>query len=259
MRLHLTSTLPRGLDSVVLDPGPVAQAFGLSKIYGSGPAAVVALDDVTVEFGRGQLTAIMGPSGSGKSTLMHCLAGARLPDLRAGAHRRHRNHRAQRQGADPLRRDRIGFIFQSFNLLPTLTAAENITLPLDIAGRTPDQTWFDTVVDTVGPRVTGSPTAPPSSPAASSSGSRGPRPGQPPGDGLRRRAHRQPRLPPAAEILASCASAVDDFGQTIVMVTHDPSPPPTPTGCCSLPTAGSSTSDDADRRTVLDRMKDLGG
>src|SRR4249919_252042 len=139
MRLHLTTTLPRGPDSVVLDPGPVAQAFGLSKIYGSGPAAVVALDDVTVEFRRGQLTAIMGPSGSGKSTLMHCMAALDNPTsgrvVIDGIDISHLKDKALTK----LRRDRLGFVFQAYNLIPTLTASENITLPLDIAGSTLDQ------------------------------------------------------------------------------------------------------------------------
>ena len=129
-----------------------ARAEDLRKIYGEGDAAVRALDGVTVTFGRGAFTAIMGPSGSGKSTLLHCLAGLDAPtsgkvfigdtDITALSERE----------LTRLRRDRIGFVFQAFNLVPTLTASENITLPLDIAGRKPDRAWFDGVVDTIGLR-----------------------------------------------------------------------------------------------------------
>ena len=129
-----------------------ARAEDLTKVYGEGDAAVRALDCVTVTFGRGVFTAIMGPSGSGKSTLLHCLAGLDTPtsgrvfigdtDITALSER----------DLTRLRRDRIGFVFQAFNLVPTLTAAENITLPLDIAGRRPDRAWFDEVVDTIGLR-----------------------------------------------------------------------------------------------------------
>src|SRR3954453_6471313 len=131
-------------------PGsPAVQAVGLVKVYGTGEMQVTALDGVSVEFPTGQFSAIMGPSGSGKSTLMHCLAGldtitggqvllgetdiATLNDKRLTA----------------LRRDRVGFIFQQFNLLPTLTPQENIPLPLDIAGKKVDKAWFDQVVDAV--------------------------------------------------------------------------------------------------------------
>ncbi len=130
----------------------VARAVDLVKVYGEGEAEVRALDGVSVDFPRRRLTAIMGPSGSGKSTLMHCMAaldrvtsgeveidGVRLGGLRD-------------RGLTKLRRDRLGFVFQAYNLVPTLTARENITLPLDIAGKKVDQEWFDTVVDTVGLR-----------------------------------------------------------------------------------------------------------
>jgi putative ABC transport system ATP-binding protein len=129
-----------------------ARAEELRKTYGEGDAAVRALDGVTVTFGRGAFTAIMGPSGSGKSTLLHCLAGLDAPtsgkvfigdtDITSLSERE----------LTRLRRDRIGFVFQAFNLVPTLTASENITLPLDIAGRKPDRAWFDEVVDTIGLR-----------------------------------------------------------------------------------------------------------
>jgi putative ABC transport system ATP-binding protein len=129
-----------------------ARAEELRKVYGRGDAEVRALDGVSVTFGRGVFTAIMGPSGSGKSTLLHCLAGLDAPtsgkvfigdtDITALSER----------DLTRLRRDRIGFVFQAFNLVPTLTASENITLPLDIAGRKPDRAWFDEVVDTIGLR-----------------------------------------------------------------------------------------------------------
>ena len=127
-----------------------ARATDLSKIYGQGETQVVALDDVTVEFAGGAFTAIMGPSGSGKSTLMHCVAGldsfssgsVRVGDIELGS-------LTDRQ-LTKLRRDKVGFIFQAFNLLPTLTALENITLPMDIAGRAPDKEWLDSVIQMVG-------------------------------------------------------------------------------------------------------------
>jgi putative ABC transport system ATP-binding protein len=128
----------------------VARALHATKVYGSGDTAVRALDDVTVEIAGRRFTAVMGPSGSGKSTLMHCMAG--LDDLTSG----------QvflgdvELGPLPdkqltlLRREKVGFVFQSFNLLPTLNALENITLPLTLAGRKPDREWVDAVIDTVG-------------------------------------------------------------------------------------------------------------
>jgi putative ABC transport system ATP-binding protein len=129
-----------------------ARAVDLSKIYGAGDTAVRALDSVSVRFERARFSAIMGPSGSGKSTLLHCMAGLDTPtsgnifigdvDLTS----------LSEKELTLLRREKVGFVFQTFNLVPTLTAAENITLPLDIAGDKPDPGWFDTVVDTVGLR-----------------------------------------------------------------------------------------------------------
>ncbi|MGH9261247.1 MAG: ABC transporter ATP-binding protein, partial [Acidimicrobiales bacterium] len=129
-----------------------ARAVDATKVYGSGETAVVALDEVTVDFEAGRFTAIMGPSGSGKSTLMHCVAGLDsltdgqvfIGDVDLGT--------LSDKQLTLLRRDRIGFVFQAYNLVPTLTAAENITLPLDIAGEEPEKAWFDRVVDTVGIR-----------------------------------------------------------------------------------------------------------
>jgi putative ABC transport system ATP-binding protein len=128
---------------------PAAQAIDLRKVYGSGQTQVAALDGVSATFPVGEFTAIMGPSGSGKSTFMHCLAGLDVPtsgDVVVGGQ--------QLAGMSDkrltaLRRDKIGFVFQQFNLLPTLTAEENITLPLQIAGRKPDKAWFDQVVAAV--------------------------------------------------------------------------------------------------------------
>src|SRR4051812_35250488 len=146
----MTATLSTSSTTASGDGAVAARTEHASKIYGKGDTAVRALDDVCVEFGRAQFTAIMGPSGSGKSTLMHCVAG--LDDLTSGKvfigdtdlstlDDKRLTH---------LRRDKVGFIFQAFNLVPTLTALENITLPGALAGRKPEQAWLDTVVETVG-------------------------------------------------------------------------------------------------------------
>ncbi len=140
------------MTATVTATGVAARAREVWKVYGSGEAQVVALRGVSVELQRGQYTAIMGPSGSGKSTLMHCLAGldtvtrgeVSIGDTELTGLSDSRLTR--------LRRDQVGFIFQQFNLLPTLTAQENIVLPLAIAGRKPDRDWYDTVIDTVGLR-----------------------------------------------------------------------------------------------------------
>ncbi len=125
---------------------PAARAVALTKVYGKGDAAVRALDGVDLELPQGELTAVMGPSGSGKSTLMHCMAGLDRPtsgqcfigELEIGS--------LDDTALTTMRRDRIGFVFQSFNLVPTLTARENITLPADLGGRPVDQRWFDYLV-----------------------------------------------------------------------------------------------------------------
>ena len=199
-----------------------ARAANLSKIYGEGETRVVALDGVTVGFPRGEYTAIMGPSGSGKSTLMHCLAG--LDDATSGSVRIGDVELTGLKDKEltRLRRDRLGFIFQSFNLVPTLTALENITLPLDIAGRRPDQEWLDNVIDTIGLRARLG-----HKPAELSGGQQqrvacaralASRPeiifADEPTGNLDRRA--------GAEVLGFLARAVREFGQTVVMVTHDP-------------------------------------
>jgi putative ABC transport system ATP-binding protein len=199
-----------------------ARAVDASKFYGSGDTEVRALDGVTVDFQTGRFTAIMGPSGSGKSTLMHCVAG--LDTLTGG--------RVYVEGTDltslkdkeltRLRRDRIGFVFQAFNLIPTLTAEENITLPADLAGRKVDTEWFDNVVSTVGLRDRLS-----HRPSELSGG-------QQQRVAVARALAGQPAIIFAdeptgnldsrsgAEILDFMRRAVSELGQTIVMVTHDP-------------------------------------
>lgn len=199
-----------------------AGATDLTKVYGIGDTTVHALRGVTIEFGTGEFTAIMGPSGSGKSTLMHCLAG--LDDASGG--RAYIGDVTLTGLSDKamtmLRRDRIGFVFQSFNLVPTLTAAENITLPLDIAGRDVDREWFDTVVARlgIGDRLTHLPTE--------LSGGQQQRVacaralvgkpdiifGDEPTGNLDSRS--------SGEVLDILRAATDEFGQTVVIVTHDP-------------------------------------
>ncbi|MEV6010175.1 ABC transporter ATP-binding protein [Streptomyces sp. NPDC051976] len=199
-----------------------ARATDLSKVYGEGETRVVALDGVTVEFQRAEYTAIMGPSGSGKSTLMHCMAG--LDTVSAGSARigdTELNSLKDKQ-LTQLRRDKIGFVFQSFNLIPTLSAAENITLPMNIAGRKVDRRWLDTVIETVGmaDRLKHRP--------AQLSG------GQQQRVAVARALAGQPEIIFAdeptgnldsragAEILGFLRNSVRELGQTIVMVTHDP-------------------------------------
>ena len=200
----------------------VAQAVGLTKTYGSGEAAVTALDDVTVEFHRGRMTAIMGPSGSGKSTLMHCMAALDTPTSGSVVIDGVEVNGLKDKALTKLRRDRLGFVFQSFNLVPTLTARENITLPLDIAGTKVDQEWFDTVIATVGlgDRLSHRPNQ--------LSG------GQQQRVACARALVSRPAIVFAdeptgnldsrssAEILGFLRRSVDEFGQSIVMVTHDP-------------------------------------
>jgi len=198
-----------------------ACAKNVSKYYGSGDATVTALDNVTVGMNRAEFTAIMGPSGSGKSTLLHLLAGLDRPsagelfigDTEIGA--------LSDKALTLLRRDRIGFIFQAFNLLPTLTAAENIVLPLRIAGRKPDRAWVDSIVRTVGlgERLGHRPTQ--------LSG------GQQQRVAAARALASRPEIVFAdeptgaldsrsgAELLSFLRRAVSDLGQTVVMVTHD--------------------------------------
>ena len=200
----------------------VARAVDAAKYYGTGETAVAALDGVTVDFIGGQFTAIMGPSGSGKSTLMHCAAG--LDTLTSGQvfigdiDLSTLNDKKLTQ----LRRDRIGFVFQSYNLVPTLTALENITLPMSLAGRNPDQARLDEVVSAVGlsDRLRHRP--------SELSG------GQQQRVAVARALVQQPDIifadeptgnldsRASAEILDFMHSAVKTLGQTVVMVTHEP-------------------------------------
>jgi putative ABC transport system ATP-binding protein len=203
--------------------GVAARAVGLTKTYGEGDATVRALDDVSVEFERARFSAIMGPSGSGKSTLLHCMAGLDKPtsgqvligdvDLTT----------LSEKDLTLLRRKSVGFVFQAYNLVPTLTASENITLPLDIAGLEPDKAWFDEVVDTVGirDRLSHRPSELSGGQQQRVAGARAllSRPeivfADEPTGNLDSKA--------SQEILTFLRSAVKDHGQTIVMVTHDAS------------------------------------
>ena len=198
-----------------------ARSDDLWKVYGEGDAAVEALRGVTIDFASGEFTAIMGPSGSGKSTLLHCLAGLDTPtrgsmwigdvDLTSLGEKQ----------LTALRRDKVGFVFQSFNLVPTLTAAENITLPLDIAGRDVDRAWYDTVIDTIGlrDRLGHRPSELSGGQQQRVAGARAlvSRPeivfADEPTGNLDSRS--------SAELLGFLREAVSTYGQTILMVTHD--------------------------------------
>jgi putative ABC transport system ATP-binding protein len=201
---------------------PAATALGVTKVFGFGETAVTALDDVSVGFEQGKFSAIMGPSGSGKSTLLHCLAGLdRVTDgqvLIGDVDLTVLNDKTLTR----LRRDKIGFVFQAFNLVPTLNARENITLPMDIAGRKPDVEWLNHVIEilTLGDRLTHKPTE--------LSG------GQQQRVAAARALAGRPEIIFADEpsgnldsksgtqLLRFMKQAVADYGQTIVMVTHDP-------------------------------------
>ena len=204
------------------DATPIASARGLVKTYGSGDTAVHALAGVDVDFARGELTAIMGPSGSGKSTLMHCMAGLDRANAGSvvvdGLEVSAMNERQLTR----LRRDRLGFVFQAFNLVPTLTALENITLPLDIARRPVDRAHLDAVVQAVGlaDRLDHKPTE--------LSG------GQQQRVACARALVSRPAVvfadeptgnldsTSSGEVLGFLRRSVDDLGQSVVMVTHDP-------------------------------------
>ncbi|MGA2011845.1 MAG: ABC transporter ATP-binding protein [Solirubrobacteraceae bacterium] len=199
-----------------------AHAVDLTKIYGKGDAVVRALDGVDVEFEQGRFTAVMGPSGSGKSTLMHCMAGLDAPTSGHSFVGDHEIGLLDDAGLTDLRRDRIGFVFQSFNLVPTLTASENITLPVDLAGAKLDQAWFDYLVGALGiaDRLSYRP--------SEMSG------GQQQRIACARALIRRPELifadeptgnldsSSSAELLAFLRRSVNEHGQSIVMVTHDP-------------------------------------
>ncbi|MGO9198113.1 MAG: ABC transporter ATP-binding protein [Acidimicrobiales bacterium] len=218
--MTITDNVQPGSPSPVASPA--ARAVDLVKIYGKGDAVVRALDGIDVEFARARFTAVMGPSGSGKSTLMHCMAGLDTPtsgkvfvgDLAIGA--------LDDSGLTEMRRDRVGFVFQSFNLVPTLTAGENIKLPADLAGGKVDQGWFDYLIEQlgIGDRLSHRPNE--------LSG------GQQQRVACARALIGRPDLifadeptgnldsNSSAELLAFLRWSVTEFGQSIVMVTHDP-------------------------------------
>jgi putative ABC transport system ATP-binding protein len=202
--------------------GVAASAKDLTKTYGKGEAEVRALDGVTVDLMKGEFTAVMGPSGSGKSTLMHCLAALDTPTSGEAIVDGTSLGSLKDKDLTTLRRERVGFVFQSFNLVPTLSAEENILLPLSLAGRKPDRAWFDQVVDAVGlrPRL-------------------GHRPSEMSGGQQQRVACARALVSKpsivfadeptgnldstsSAEVLGFLRRSVDEFGQTVVMVTHDP-------------------------------------
>ena len=202
--------------------GPVVTATGISRRYGEGEAAVDALVDVSTDFARGRFTAIMGPSGSGKSTLMHILAGLDKPTSGTVVLDGQEITSLDDGELTELRRDKLGFVFQFFNLLPVLTAEENLVLPLSIAGRKPDQAWLDQLVRTVGldDRRTHRP--------SELSG------GQQQRVAVARALVSKPAVvfadeptgnldsKASADVLRLLRQAVDEFGQTVIMVTHDP-------------------------------------
>jgi len=220
MSFTTLTTTPKPASTVTT--APAARAVGVTKLYGAGDASVAALDDVSVALDRGRFTAIMGPSGSGKSTLLHVLAGLDRPTSGEVYVGDTEITSLRDKPLTTLRRDRIGFIFQSFNLLPTLTAAENIVLPMRIAGRKPDPDWVASIVETVG-----------------LGGRLEHRPSQLSGGQQQRVAAARalasrPEIvfadePTGAldsrsgsELLGFLRTAVDELGQTVVMVTHDP-------------------------------------
>jgi putative ABC transport system ATP-binding protein len=240
--------------------GVAAGAERATKVYGEGETAVRALDEVDAAFEAGRFTAIMGPSGSGKSTLLHCLAGLDeltsgrvfLGDVELGS--------LSEKQLTLVRRDRIGFVFQSYNLIPTLDALENITLPMALAGRKPDRAWLDTVIDTVNlrDRLTHRP--------SELSG------GQQQRVAVARALASRPEVVFAdeptgnvdsragAEILEFMRRAVRDLAQTIVMVTHDPVAAAYADRVVFLADGrivGELAGPTAE--TVIDRMKQLGG
>jgi putative ABC transport system ATP-binding protein len=199
-----------------------ARAVALTKVYGSGEVAVCALDAVDVEFAAGHFTAVMGPSGSGKSTLMHCMAGLDVPTSGQSFVAEQEIGRLDDSGLTQLRRERIGFIFQSFNLIPTLTAEENITLSSDLAGRSVDREWFNYLVGRL--RIAERTSHRPSELSG----------GQQQRVACARALIGRPDLifadeptgnldsNASAEVLGFLRTAVDDHGQSIVMVTHEP-------------------------------------
>ena len=238
---------------------PAARAERLTKIYGSGLTKITALDQVSLEIGARSFTAVMGPSGSGKSTLMHCMAGLdSADDGQVWIGSEEITALPDRQ-LTRVRRDRVGFVFQAYNLLPVLSAADNITLPLDIAGRSADRDWLSTVIETVGlaERLQHRP--------SELSG------GQQQRVAVARALAGQPEIIFAdeptgnldsragAEVLDLLRRCVRDFGQTIVMVTHDPVAASYADRVVFL--ADGHIAGQLDRptpQTVLDRMSTLG-
>ncbi len=210
------------VDSSAEGAAPIARAEGLRKEYGKGDTQVRALDGIDVQFGRGQLTAIMGPSGSGKSTLMHCMAGLDRPSAGSVFIEDEKISSYSQSALTRLRRTQLGFIFQSFNLVPTLTARENIVLPLTLARSKLDKEWFDLIIDVVGlsDRLSHRPDE--------LSG------GQQQRVACARALITRPSIvfadeptgnldsTSAAEVLGFLRRSVDEFGQSIVIVTHDP-------------------------------------
>ena len=202
-------------------PQVAARAAGLVKVYGAGDSAVRALDGVDLDLYAGEFTAVMGPSGSGKSTLMHCMAALDTPTGGTAYVGGTELARLSDKALTQLRRERIGFVFQAFNLIPTLTARENILLPLQLAGQKADPEWFDRVVDTIGLRDR-----------------LGHRPGELSGGQQQRVACARALVSrpsivfadeptgnldsvSSREVLTFLQRSVADFGQTVVMVTHD--------------------------------------
>ena len=237
-----------------------ARAVAATKIYGTGETEVRALDGIDVEFRRGAYTAIMGPSGSGKSTLMHCMAG--LDTVTSGQVFIGDTDLSTLKERDLtlLRRDNVGFVFQAYNLVPTLSAIENITLPMDLAGESPDQAWLDRVIHAVGlaDRMDHRPNE--------LSG------GQQQRVAVSRALASQPSIifadeptgnvdsTTGAEILDFMRRAVNELGQTIVMVTHDPVAASHSERVVFL--ADGRIVDDLEEPTperILDKMKVLGG
>jgi putative ABC transport system ATP-binding protein len=252
--------LPTGRTGRTDDGQGAIRAAGLRKVYGKGEAAVTALNGLDVRFERANFTAIMGPSGSGKSTLMHCLAG--LDTVTAGQVWLGDTELTSLNDSQltRLRRDRIGFVFQSFNLLPALDARANILLPLNLAGKAPDQAWFTDVVARLGlnERL-------------------GHRPSELSGGQQQRVAIARALLPhpdvvfadeptgnldsrSGAEVLSLLRSSVKETGQTVVMVTHDPVAASYADRVVLLADgklAGEITAPTTD--TVLDALRHLGG
>jgi len=239
--------------------GAAARVEAVNKVYGEGLTEVRALDGITVAFERGRFTAIMGPSGSGKSTLLHCAAGLDsvtdgdvfIGDVRLGD--------LTEKQMTLLRREKVGFVFQAFNLIPTLDASENITLPIDIAGGRVDTAWFDSVVGTMGlaDRLTHKP--------SELSG------GQQQRVAAARALVARPEIVFAdeptgnldsrssAEVLDFMRRAADEFGQTIVMVTHDPMAAAYADRIVFLADGRCvEEMEDPTVETILERMKSLG-